>query len=85
MKTFEYTITDPVGIHTRPAGQLAALAKTFSSTATVSGNGKTVSAKKMIALMSLGIKSGQTVEITCEGEDEEACSTALQEFLTNHL
>ena len=27
MKTFEYTITDPVGIHARPAGMLVKEAK----------------------------------------------------------
>ena len=27
MKTFEYTITDPVGIHARPAGELVKEAK----------------------------------------------------------
>ena len=27
MKTFDYTITDPVGLHIRPAGKLVALAK----------------------------------------------------------
>lgn len=31
MYTFEYTIQDPIGIHARPAGQLAKLATGFSS------------------------------------------------------
>lgn len=32
MKQFTYTITDPLGIHARPAGQLAKLAKSFADT-----------------------------------------------------
>lgn len=35
MKEFTYTITDPVGIHARPAGQLVKAAKEFASTATL--------------------------------------------------
>ena len=31
MKSFEYTITDPVGIHARPAGILAKEAKGYDS------------------------------------------------------
>ncbi len=85
MKSFEYTITDPIGIHTRPAGKLAAFAKTFTSTITITANGKSVSARKMIAMMSLGVKQGQTMQVSCEGDDEEAASTALEEFLKNNL
>ena len=32
MKQFSYTITDPIGIHARPAGMLAQLAKSFADT-----------------------------------------------------
>lgn len=35
MKQFTYTITDPVGIHARPAGLLAKAAKGMDSTITV--------------------------------------------------
>ena len=31
METFQYTITDEIGIHARPAGELAKLAKEFQS------------------------------------------------------
>ncbi|MBQ4401304.1 MAG: HPr family phosphocarrier protein, partial [Synergistaceae bacterium] len=34
MKEFKYVITDPVGIHARPAGLLVKEAKNFKSTAT---------------------------------------------------
>ena len=35
MKQFEYTITDPVGIHARPAGLLVKAAKALDSTVTI--------------------------------------------------
>ncbi|MGP1458515.1 MAG: HPr family phosphocarrier protein [Treponema sp.] len=85
MKTFDYTITDSVGLHIRPAGKLVALAKTFESAVTVSGNGKQVDCKRMVALMSLGIKHGDAVTVSVDGADEEAASAALQTFLSENL
>lgn len=35
MKEFEYTITDPQGIHARPAGLLVKEAKKFESAITI--------------------------------------------------
>ena len=35
MKTFEYTITDPVGIHARPAGLLVKAVKEHASKVTI--------------------------------------------------
>ena len=35
MKSFEYVITDPVGIHARPAGILVKEIKKYASTVTV--------------------------------------------------
>ena len=40
MKEFNYTITDPEGIHMRPAGELVKVAKQFESKITISKDGK---------------------------------------------
>ena len=66
MKQFTYTITDPVGIHARPAGMLAKAAKALDSTVTITkGDGsKSAEAKKLMAVMGLCVKSGETVTIT---------------------
>lgn len=85
MKSFEYTITDTLGIHARPAGELVALAKTFTSKITISGNGKSADCKRMLAVMSLGIKQGHTVSVSAEGNDEDKAADALSGFLTKQL
>ncbi len=85
MKEFEFTVKDPVGLHARPAGLLVKEAAKFGSSITVSGNGKSADAKKLIQLMSLGIKQGMTVSCRMEGEDEEAACAAMQEFLEGNL
>ena len=85
MKTFEYTIKDELGIHARPAGMLAKTAKGFESVITLEKDGKSVSAQKLMMLMGLGVKHGDTVKITVEGADEEAASKAIEDFLQKNL
>lgn len=81
MKEFTYTITDPNGIHARPAGLLVKQLKAFKSTVTIFKGDKNVDMKKLLALMGLGVKQGDAVMIKVEGEDEEACAAALEKFL----
>ena len=83
MKTFSYTITDEVGIHARPAGLLAKKAKEFESVCTIEKGGKSVNITKLMALMGLGVKQGDTVTVTCEGADEDKASEALKAFFTH--
>ena len=85
MKQFTYTITDPVGIHARPAGLLVKAAKAFSSAITIERNGKSAAATKLMALMSLGVKAGDTITVTVEGTDEEAAAAGMDKFLQENL
>lgn len=85
MKSFEYTITDEVGIHARPAGLLVKEAKKYDSVITVTKDGKSVEAKKLMALMGLGVKKGDTVTVSVEGQDEEAAASKMEEFFKNNL
>lgn len=85
MKTFTYTITDPQGIHARPAGELVKEAKQFNSTITLEKDGKKADAKKIFAIMSLAVKSGQEVAFTVEGDDEEMAAQAVQAFLKEKM
>lgn len=86
MKSFEYTITDPVGIHARPAGLLVKEIKAFAGSAvTIAKGEKKVNALKLMALMQMGIKKGDTVKIEVEGGDEEAVVEKLQAFLKANL
>lgn len=85
MKEWTYTIQDAVGMHARPAGLLVKEAQKFSSQVTVYKDGKAADAKKLLKLMGLGVSCGDTVTITCEGADEEACAAALQTFFQEYL
>ena len=85
MKSFTYTIKDELGIHARPAGMLAKTAKGFESVITIEKDGKSVNAQKLMMLMGLGVKCGDTVKVTVEGADEEAAAKAMEEFLAANL
>ena len=86
MKQFTYTITDPVGIHARPAGLLVKAAKALDSTVTIEKvGGKSASATKLMAVMGMGIKQGDTVVVTAEGGDEEASIAAMEQFFKDNL
>ncbi len=86
MKQFQYVISDPVGIHARPAGLLAKQAKTIDSTITITkDDGKSAVATKLMAVMGLGIKGGSTVTITVEGGSEEANVAAMEQFFKENL
>lgn len=67
MKEFQYTVKDACGIHARPAGLLVKVAKGFASTATLEKAGKTCDLRKLMALMGMGVKQGDTVTIKVEG------------------
>lgn len=85
MKNFTYTITDTLGIHARPAGLLVKEAAKFTSEITIRGNGKSADLKRLLAVMGLGIKKGDTVEVTAEGSDEAAAVQALEAFFKAKL
>ena len=86
MKTFKYTVQDAVGIHARPAGLLAKLAKGFSGTKiTITKGDKSVEVTKLMMLMGLGVKCGDTVTFTVEGTDESAAAEAVQKFMSENL
>ncbi|WP_302587080.1 HPr family phosphocarrier protein [uncultured Ruminococcus sp.] len=85
MKTFTYTIQDEVGIHARPAGLLAKKAKEFQSAITLEKDGKSVNLTKLMAVMGMGVKHGDTVTISIDGTDEETAFAELQTFFQQNL
>jgi len=79
MKEFKYTITDPEGIHARPAGELVKAAKEFASTIKLNKDGKAGDCKR------IAVKQGNEVTFTFEGEDEDAAYEAISAFVKENL
>jgi phosphocarrier protein len=85
MQTFSYVIKDEVGIHARPAGLLVKEAKKYESTITITKDGKSAAASKLMALMGLGVKCGETVEVSVEGPDEAVAFEEIKKFFEENL
>jgi phosphocarrier protein len=85
MKEFKYVITDPEGIHARPAGEFVKAAKEFESEVNITKDGKTVSAKKIFGVMGLAAKQGHEITVTVEGADEDKAAAELEAFLKANL
>ncbi len=85
MKTFEYTVKDELGIHARPAGLLVKEVGKYKSHVSLTKEGKKVDASRLMAVMSLGVKQGQTVKVEVEGEDEADAATGLSAFFKSNL
>lgn len=85
MIIFEHIIADPLGIHARPAAMLVKAASSYDAAISIRFGIKEFSAKKMIALMSLGLKRGDQIEIRIEGEDEIEAAQNMKTTLKAQL
>lgn len=85
MKEITYIITDPAGIHARPAGLLVKEATKFTSVLTIKKGERIGDLKRIFAIMALGAKQGDTISISVDGSDEVAAATAVEAFLKANL
>jgi len=81
MTSYDHTVTDPAGLHARPAGVLIKTLQGFESDITLTAKGKTVSAKKLFAVMGLAVKCGDTITLSADGPDAAEAITAAQTTL----
>lgn len=85
MQKFTYVIKDEIGIHARPAGLLVKEAKKYESKIQIVKTGKAAAATKLMAVMGLGVKCGDTVEVEAEGADEAAAVEGMKAFFAENL
>ena len=70
-------------LEARPIALLVQKANQFSSQIYMeSGYNKRVNVKSIMGMMSMALLNGEEVVIDAEGEDEEAATAAIEEFLT---
>ena len=75
MVSGKVVIKNPTGLHLRPAGLFCKTAMQFKSKITVHKKTRheqvTATAKSVLSVLGACIKSGDEIEIVCEGEDED--------------
>ena len=77
MVSQKVTIKNPTGLHLRPAGILCREAMQFSSSITIIFRGGTANAKSVLSVLGACVKSGDEIELICDGDDEEEALNVL--------
>lgn len=78
-------ITNPMGLHLRPAGILCNEAIKYKSRITFICKGRTANAKSVLSVLGACVKSGQEIELICDGVDEEEAMAALKSVIERGL
>ena len=85
MKEIKYILTDPLGIHARPAGQMVKMAGKYKCDIQIGSPKKMANAKRILGVMALTLKCGEEVTMTFSGEDEEEAATVIGKFLSDNF
>ncbi|GCA61222.1 HPr family phosphocarrier protein [Clostridioides difficile] len=75
------SIKNASGLHARPEGMFVKKAAEFKSTVEVVAKDKTVNAKSIMGIMSLGLAQGEELKLVVNGEDEEVALAAMVELV----
>ena len=85
MVSQKVVIKNPTGLHLRPAGILCKDAMQFKSHITFRYRDNIANAKSVLSVLGACIKSGDEIELICEGEDEEEALKAIVEAIEDGL
>lgn len=85
MPTREFTVTNKLGIHARPAAQFVKTASTFSCDIQVEKDDEQADGKSIMGLMMLAAGHGSILSITTSGEDEESALEALGSLIARNF
>ncbi len=80
-KTVE--ITNPTGLHARPAAEFTKIASQIESDVFLEKDGKRVNAKSILGLLTLGISQGDKIEVITDGADEQEGLDKLVDLIEN--
>ena len=69
------------GLEARPVAMLVQVASQHDSTVYLESEGKKVNAKSIMGMMSLGLDSGEMVNVIADGPDEEVAVEDIAKYL----
>lgn len=85
MPTKEFTITNKLGIHARPAAQFVKTANGFDAEITVEKDGEEIDGKSIMGLMMLAAGHGSILSITTEGAQAEEQLSAIGDLIARNF
>lgn len=71
----------PADLHARPAGQVSQLAAGFDAEVELVAGTRTARAASVLAVMGLGARAGQQIEVRASGPDAEQAASAVVAIL----
>lgn len=79
-------IKNPTGLHLRPAGILCKSAMQFKSVITFKyRESLTANAKSVLSVLGACVKSGDEIELFCEGDDEQEALQSIVKIINDGL
>ena len=85
MVSRKVVIKNPTGLHLRPAGTLCKEALQFESHITFTFNDATANAKSVLSVLGACVKSGDEIELFCDGNDENEALEKLVKLIEDGL
>jgi phosphotransferase system HPr (HPr) family protein len=76
------TITNPSGLHARPAAIVVDRLRAFEADVSIEANGRRANAKSITALLGLGAAVGEGVQVVARGPQAQAAAEAVIAVLT---
>jgi phosphoenolpyruvate-protein phosphotransferase len=73
------------GLHVRPAALIAAALRPFTAEVTIAARGRSGNARSTVAMMSLGVHCGETIEVRAVGADAASAVAALESLLAPEM
>ena len=83
--TRELELRNKYGMHVRPAGALAKLCQKFKSDITVEKDGRAVSGKSVLGLMTLEAPLGTMLKFTVNGDDAQEAMDEIAMLIANRF
>ena len=74
------TVTNPQGLHARPADQLVRLASSFESKIMIANGGEVVDCKSILSLLTLAAAQGTELSLSAEGADAAQALQSISEL-----
>lgn len=78
MQNKSFVVLNKLGLHARPAALLTKTANLFPCTILLKKGAKSANAKSILGVMSLGAKSGEQIDVECDGENETVALESIQ-------
>ena len=78
-------ISNPTGLHLRPAGILCMEAMKYKARISFRFRDHTANAKSVLSVLGACVKNGSEIELMCDGEDEQEALEAMIKVIENGL